>query len=187
MISRNRVSLIGIVAFFFFTSTDWIQGQYSLVKPGDHVRLDIKKMPVMKGTYKGIYGDSVAILLGREHDNITMFILKDQINQVDVLEKTRTTSSHKILMGTLIGATAGLIFGLLVPESHTLDNGGFYYWTRGGTVLLWSAVGAGCGTVAGIGVALVTQAKWTPATLAGTPPVYNPYFTNISVALKIRF
>ena len=189
----NKVFLfVGFFLFFSICSNVIIgqttfSHQYTTVKPGDRVRLNIVGMPSLVGKYDRFTGDSVAIRLGRDYKFITMIVPKDQIIKIDVSQKYRFTPFEKILIGTLIGATAGALFGLIVPDSPTLDNGGFYYWTRGGTVMLWGAIGAGSGLIVGIGVAAVSHERWIPATFGDNPLAYGTYFTGISIGWRIRF
>jgi hypothetical protein len=189
----NKVFLFVGFALFFSMCSNVIKGQTTIshqqatIKPGDRVRLKVVGMPSLAGKYERFTGDSVAIRLGRNYNFITMTVPIDQIIRIEVPQKSRFTPFEKILIGTLIGASAGALFGLIVPDSPTLDHGGFYYWTRGGTVMLWGAIGAGGGLIVGIGVAAASSERWIPATIAGNPLDHSTYFTGISIGWRIRF
>lgn len=183
---------IGFVLFLIICSNG-IQGQTTIykqqikVKSGDRIRLKVTGMQSLNGKFGRLANDTVAILMGKDYDFITLMVPKDKIIKIDVFQESRFTPLEKILIGTLVGATAGVVFGLVVPDSPTLDNGGFYYWTRGGTAFLWGLIGAGGGLSVGLGVAVATSEKWAPASFAGKPLNINTYFTNISIGCRIRF
>lgn len=188
----NKVFVFGVVIFFSLYSYE-IKGQTTItqqpaiIKPGDRIRLTIAETPSLVGKYERFMWDSVAIRLGRNHNFITMTVPMNKVISIEVPKKYRFTPFKKILLGTLIGASAGVLFGLVVPESPTLDNGGFYFWTRGGTMMLWGTIGAGGGLIGGVGVVVANSQQWTPATISGEHFDDRTYLPGISIALRTRF
>lgn len=192
-VNKLNFLFIGTV-LFFICSTNGIQGQtsfaqqHTIVKPGDRIRASVAREKTLIGKYDYNKGDSIVIRLDNFHNFETRIVPVDQIIKVEVLKKTHSAPGKKIILCTLIGASAGALFGLLVPQSPTLDHGGFYFWTRSGTAALWSVVGAGSGLIVGIGVAIASPSeRWVPAKIAGMPLGYSASTTNFSFCLRIPF
>lgn len=189
----SKGSFYAVSVILFTLCSNLIMSQTNIPQPqttvnsGDRVRIKVTGMQDLVGKFGRSTGDSVVVQLGKSYNNIMMVVPKDQIVKIEVSQKPRFTPGQKILIGTLIGAAAGALFGLVVPESPTFDDGGFYYWTRGGTVMLWSAIGAGSGLIVGIGVAAASPERWTPASIAGNKMDQNNYITGISLGWRIRF
>lgn len=189
----NKILLsIGIVLLLSFY-TNRMQGQFTTsqdsikIRPGDRIRLEVIGYQALVGKYNQKKGDSISVQIGRKGEPLTVFFPADQIIKLEVSQKPRFTPGQKILYGTLIGAAAGVLFGLVAPESPTLDNGGFYYWTRDGTVMLWGIIGAGGGLVTGTGLIIARQEIWTPATIDLKPTDPSKYLSGISIGWRIRF
>jgi len=107
------------------------------------------------------------MLLRSAHGDTTQLVSLERITKIEVARGRRRSVGETASLGGFAGCAVGAVIGLLVPEK-SIDAGGFYFWTRGATVALWSAVGAGSGVLVGLAVSL--PERWAPGAIARASP-----------------
>jgi len=90
---------------------------------------------------------------------------------------SRRSPRKRALVGGLIGAAAGAVFGSIAPASCCVPFG----WSRAEAVALWSAGGAVAGAVVGL---VVRPASDTPASAASIG-THHPARTLVGVRIPV--
>jgi hypothetical protein len=159
--------------------------QSRTVEPGARLRLTLAPgQALLVGTYVRRVGDSLEMRFRAAHGAATQIVAIERITRIEVAQGRRHHLGKSALVGGAMGGAAGALFGLLVPDTP-IDAGGFYYWTRGGTVALWSSIGAGSGLLAGVAVSLLGPERWAPGTIAGARPIVTAAATSIRLGWRI--
>jgi hypothetical protein len=121
------------------------QSLSSTVEPGARLRLTLAPGHArLVGRLVRLRGDSIELQVGTALVPDTQLIAAQRVTRIEVSVGRHHPVGKSAVLGGAIGLLAGGLLGALVPSNPTLGNGGFYYWTRGGTVALWprSAPGA---------------------------------------------
>ena len=136
----------------------------STVEPGARLRLTLAPSHAqLVGRFVRLRGDSIELQIGTALVPDTQLVAAQRVTRIEVSVGRRHPVGKSAVLGGVIGLLAGGLFGALVPSNPTLGDGGFYYWTRGGTVALWGSIGAGSGIVAGLAAGLLSPERWAPA------------------------